>query len=69
MTNQMSDEIEALADRILQTGKDFNLAPFIFFGEKLTEAIDRFDLDEMEKYLKKVPELLQSTENILQEIE
>ena len=69
MTNQMSDEIEALADRILQTGKDFNLAPFIFFGEKLTEAIDRFDLDEMEKYLKKVPELLQSTENILQKIE
>lgn len=69
MTYQMSDEIEALADRILQVGKDFNLAPFIFFGEKLTEAIDRFDLDEMEKYLKKVPELLQSTENILQEIE
>lgn len=69
MTYQMSDEIEALAGMILQTGKDFNLAPFIFFGEKLTEAIDRFDLDEMEKYLKKVPELLQSTEKILQKIE
>ncbi len=69
MTYQMSDEIEDLAKMILQIGKDFTLTPFTFLGEKLTEAIDRFDLDEMERYLKKVPELLQSTEILLQQSE
>jgi PAS domain S-box-containing protein len=69
MTYQMSDEIEALAGMIVQTGTDFDLPAFTLLGDKLTEAIDRFDLDEMEKFLKKVPELLQSTEKILQQSE
>ncbi|NCA85585.1 MAG: PAS domain S-box protein [Clostridia bacterium] len=69
MTYQMSDEIEALAGMVLQTGTDFNLPAFTLLGDRLTEAIDRFDLDEMEKYLKKVPELLQSTKKMLLEIE
>jgi PAS domain S-box-containing protein len=69
MTYQMSDEIEDLAGMIVKAGADFDLPAFTFLGDKLTEAIDRFDLDEMERYLKKVPVLLQSTEKILEESE
>ncbi len=54
---QMSDEIEAFAGHVRQTGTALNIPQLISYGENLLKYVDAFDLEKMDRALKDFPRL------------
>jgi len=66
-TYQMSDEIEGFAKLVKQTGEDFMLNGFISYGQNLGEAMDHFDLEKMDSYLKQFPAVINKLKSRIDE--
>jgi PAS domain S-box-containing protein len=67
-THQMSDEIELFAETVISSGLNFGVDVLTEYGEQLHDAVDHFDLDGMDKSLKRFPGLLNSLKKQLEEI-
>ncbi|MFP4471031.1 MAG: PAS domain S-box protein, partial [Bacteroidales bacterium] len=63
---QMSDEMEALGNLLISTGRKFGISPMVKHGENLMAAVDSFDLDKMERCLEDYPLLVKSIKRDIQ---
>jgi len=63
---QMSDEIEAFAENVRQTGMDFGIEALNEYGENLLTYVDSFDLEMMDKSLKSWPGVIRGLRKSIQ---
>ncbi|MCF8365412.1 MAG: hypothetical protein K9H16_06500, partial [Bacteroidales bacterium] len=66
-TYQMSDEIEYFAKMVKEKGEALNIGLLISYGQNLGEAVDHFDLEKMDVYLKQFPAVIKNLKTILAE--
>jgi len=56
--NQLSDEIEAFAHKIVAIGNGCKIVTISSYGERLLDYVNSFELDKMEQTLTSFPELI-----------
>lgn len=64
---QMSDEIEHFAQVVKAKGDELNIAQLMSYGQNLCEAVDHFDLEKMDAYLKQFPFVVERLKTLLTE--
>jgi hypothetical protein len=51
--------IAEIAEKIIELGKKYHIPAFIHYGEPLLESTQTFDIDYIQKTLKKLPGLVE----------